>query len=97
MSYNPFEESRKNKRISDLVKERDELKELVEECRKAISSEKMINDGLKAALVHYDALKKENKELKDKVSEQFSAGYNQAVWDITHFLTGKQKEIDGNK
>lgn len=90
---NPFEEKRKNDRINRLVKENVELRETLEECRKAISSEKMINKGLKAALQHYDELKKENEFLREQHESKFQAGYDQAVWDVTHFLTGKQKSL----
>lgn len=86
---NPFEEKRKNDRINKLVKERDELLNIRLENEKEINRLKLINHGMEAVCAAYDVLKKQNETL-------FSEGYNQAVWDITHFLTDKQKEVNND-
>ncbi len=86
---NPFEEKRKNDRINKLVKERDELLNIRLENEKEINRLKLVNHGMEAVCAAYDVLKKQNETL-------FRDGYNQAVWDVTHFLTDKQKEVNND-
>jgi len=86
---NPFEEKRKNDRINKLVKERDELLKIRYENEKEINRLKILNQGMEAVCAAYEVLKKQNETL-------FSDGYNQAVRDITHYLTDKQKEANND-
>lgn len=86
---NPFEEKRKNDRSNNLVKERDELLKIRYDNEREINRLNVLNEAMTSVCAAYDVLKKENETL-------FKDGYNQAVWDITHFLTDKQKEVNND-
>ena len=86
---NPFEEKRKNDRINSLVKERDNLKRQLSEALYELS-------GLRLKKSVWESIAKTNKKLEEENQTLFSDGYNQAVQDITHFLTDKQKEVNND-
>lgn len=86
---NPFEEKRKNERINSLVKERDNLKRQLSEALYELS-------GLRLQKSVWESIAKTNKKLEEENQTLFSNGYNQAVWDVTHFLTDKQKEVNND-
>lgn len=94
MTYNPFETTRINKRIADLVRERDEALTELKAANKELNHLKTL-DGFYRDVERVNvAMKDELQKIKLEHEQSFSSGYNQAVWDITHFLTDKQKEID---
>lgn len=86
---NPFEEKRKNERINSLVKERDNLKRQLSEALYELS-------GLRLQKSVWESIAKTNKKLEEENQTLFSDGYNQAVLDITQFLTDKQKEVNND-
>lgn len=83
---NPFEEKRKNDRINRLVKENEAL-------MKQLSEQTSELHNLRLQESVWSSIAETNKIIQQESKEAFRNGYNQAVWDVTQFLTDKQKEL----
>ncbi len=91
---NPYEQASYAKRVTELIKERDELRKLIVEANRELDVLKTVDGFYKDVARVNESLKIENEELKQEVKSAHENGYNQAVWDVTNFLTDKQKEFN---